>query len=155
MTDDLSGADTDLPLHALHREARVSEALFRDGHYRVAVQMAAERFNIRVAELSERHDLTGGSLVNNVFSDSHPLLVFSETRSALSERDVHNGYRYLALGLTLGVRNVYTHDIRLEVSKTEALEWLAFISAMHRRLDRTSQTRAREAMAAETPERAD
>lgn len=122
----------------------MSTALFRDGHYREAVQKAAERFNARVADLSERHDLTGGSLINNAFSETHPLLVFSETRVTLLERDWHNGYRFLALGWPLGIRNIYTHDLDIEVSRTEAVEWLAFISGMHRRLDRTTQTRERE-----------
>ena len=143
MTADES-SNADLSFQDLHQEARVSAALFRDGHYREAVQTAAERFNVRVAELSKRRDLTGGSLINHSFSETHPVLVFSESRVSLLERDWHNGYRFLALGLHLGVRNIYTHDLDIEVSRTEALEWLAFISVMHRRLDLTTQSRERE-----------
>ena len=81
----------------------------------------------------------GASLMNHVFSAERPVLVFSETRLTPTEISFHNGYRSLSLGLTEAVRNVYTHQDELDVAEEEALEWLGFISAMHRRLDRAAQ----------------
>jgi hypothetical protein len=77
--------------------------------------------------------------MNLAFSAEQPILVFSETRPSPTEKSFHNGYRSLAVGLAEAVRNVYTHQDELVVTKTEALEWLCFISAMHRRLDRAAQ----------------
>ena len=125
----------------LHDEVNVAQDLFEYGFYREAVQKATERFNIRVSELAERPDLSGTGLMTAVFSETAPSLAFGEDRSKPSDRDLHNGYRFLAQGLALGVRNIYTHIIDLSVDEVEALEWLAFISAMHRRLDRTSKQR--------------
>ena len=77
--------------------------------------------------------------MNQVFSERSPVLVFSEERKTASENSWHDGYRYLAAGLSTGVRNIYTHLDAVQVDEIEALEWLAFISAMHRRLDRAFQ----------------
>ena len=57
----------------------------------------------------------------------------------LVDRDEHNGYRFLGVGLVQAVRNVMTHADDYDLAKTEALEWMAFISAMHRRLDGAQQ----------------
>lgn len=57
-----------------------------------------------------------------------------------AERDEHVGYRLMALGMNQALRNVFTHDPqRDELEAPEALEWLGFISAMHRMLDRANQ----------------
>ena len=39
----------------------------------------------------------------------------------------------------LALRNVMTHADSYALRETDALEWLAFISAMHRRLDGVQQ----------------
>ena len=74
-----------------------------------------------------------------MFSADKPALVFNEERKTATERNRHDGYRSLAAGLAAGVRNVYTHLDDVPVDQIEALEWLGFISAMHRRLDRAFQ----------------
>ena len=57
----------------------------------------------------------------------------------LLERDEHNGYRFLGVGLALAIRNATTHADDYPLTETEALEWMAFISAMHCRLDGAQQ----------------
>lgn len=79
--------------------------------------------------------------MEQAFSAQKPLLVFNE-RKTLLERDVHDGYRFLAVGLTRAVRNVLTHHDDYGLGETEAREWLAFISAMHRLLDAAQQVTA-------------
>lgn len=123
----------------LHREVQLAGDLFQDGHLQEAVRKAAERFSNRVAEKAEREYLTGRDLMNHVFSAEKPASVFSEERKTAADRNWHDGYRSLAAGLAAGVRNVYTHLDDVPVDQIEALEWLAFISAMHRRLDRAFQ----------------
>ena len=133
-----------LAVSELHPETECAHDLIRDGHYGNAIREAAEQFLIRLqrlAEASERVDvqnLQGRGLVNRMFAepaDREPVLVFNSlsTRVELGE---HNGYRELALGMTQALRNVLTHSPEhREMEPAEALEWLGFISAMHRRLD--------------------
>ena len=130
---------TRLAFGDLHAEVHLAAGLFERGFLQEAVRKAAERFSNRVAEKAEREDLTGRDLMNQVFSSDKPTLVFSEERVSAADRNWHDGYRSLAAGLAAGVRNVYTHLDDVQVDEVEALEWLAFISAMHRRLDRAFQ----------------
>ena len=133
-----------LAVSELHPETECAHDLIRDGHYGNAIREAAEQFLIRLqrlAEASERADVQneqGRRLVNRLFAapeDREPVLVFNPLLTRV-ERDEHNGYRELALGMTQALRNVLTHDPeRREMEAAEALEWLGFISAMHRRLD--------------------
>ncbi len=123
----------------LHAEVQLAADLFQGGFLQEAVRKASERFNNRVAEKAEREDLSGRDLMNQVFSADKPALVFNEERKTATERNRHDGYRSLAAGLAAGVRNVYTHLDNVPVDQIEALEWLGFISAMHRRLDRAFQ----------------
>ena len=53
----------------------------------------------------------------------------------MAERDEHNGYRSLSVGLAQALRNVLSHTDDYGLSAISAFEWLCFISAMHRRLD--------------------
>ena len=88
--------------------------------------------------MADRSDLDGAALMNKAFSEDSPLLEFND-RESMIERDEHNGYRFLAVGLTHAVRNVLTHHDSYGLEALAAFEWLAFISAMHRRLDHAQQ----------------
>lgn len=139
MADEPPKPFAELNVELLHTEVQIAVGLFEAGFLQEAVRKAAERFSNRVAEKAEREDLTGQDLMYQAFSADKPALVFSEERQTAAERNWHDGYRSLAAGLSAGVRNVYTHQDNLPVDQVEALEWLAFISAMHRRLDRAFQ----------------
>ena len=139
MASDLPESGGVLTLRHLHAEVQLATDLYEAGFLQEAVRKAAERFSNRVAEKAEREDLTGRDLMNQAFSSDKPALVFSEDRITAAERNWHDGYRSLATGLSAGVRNVYTHLDDVSVDEIEALEWLGFISAMHRRLDRAAQ----------------
>ena len=139
MAGDAPESHVPLTLSHFHAEVQLAKSLFEAGFLQEAVRKAAERFINRIAEKAEREDLIGRALVNHVFSAEKPVLVFSEERTSAVDRNWHDGYRSLAAGLSTGVRNVYTHLDSVPVDENEALEWLAFISAMHRRLDRAFQ----------------
>ena len=123
-------------LHAdnLHEELRPSMDLYRDGYFDEAVRKASQRFINRIQERSVRPDMHGKSLIEHSFSGQKPLLEFSD-RETLSERAEHDGFRHLGVGLALGLRNVLSHEDDYGLTNVSALEWMAFISAMHRRLD--------------------
>ncbi len=129
-----------IALSDLHEETSRAHALFRDGHHQEAVRRAAQRYSNRVAERTgEAADTRQGmALIVRAFSENDPLLAFN-SRESLVERDEHNGYRSLAVGLVLAIRNVLTHTDDHSLTESEAFEWLAFISAMHRRLDSAQQ----------------
>ena len=127
-----------LALSDLHSEMGLAHDLMRDGYPALAVQEASQRFINRIQEITGRRDMDGVSLINHVFSEDTPLLAFSP-RETLLEKDEHRGYHQLAVGLVTAVRNVLSHQAAVEMDPTEAFEWLAFISAMHRRLDRANR----------------
>ena len=122
----------------LHSETHVGLRLFGDAYYDESVRKAAQRFMNRVQELANRPDLDGTALIEHAFSAQKPLLIFNE-RTTILERDAHDGYRFLAVGLTRALRNVLTHHDNYGLDKIQAWEWLAFISAMHRLLDGAQQ----------------
>ena len=122
----------------LHSELHLALGLFEDGHYDDALRKASQRFINRVQELVDRPDLDGSGLIDKTFSSQSPLLAFNG-RSTPLERDEHDGYRFLAAGLTRALRNVVTHHNNYGFSATTAWEWLVFVSAMHRRLDQAEQ----------------
>ncbi len=76
--------------------------------------------------------------MNKAFSDKRPLLIFNDRETPI-ERDIHEGYRFLAVGLTRSLRNVLTHSDHHGLNRVKAWEWLAFLSAMHRLLDGAQQ----------------
>lgn len=135
-----------LDLSDLHGETALAHDLFADGHFQEAIRKAAERYVNRVAERADHPDAQnrqGKNLIEQVFSERSPILSLNSHESldewTLADRDEHNGYRFLGVGLILAVRNVLTHADDYEMTETEALEWMAFISAMHRRLDSAQQ----------------
>ena len=127
-----------LTLGNLHSEVGIADGLYKDGHYDDAARKASQRFVNRVQELADRPDLDGVGLMNSSSSEQSPILEFND-RETIIERDTHNGYRFLAVGLTQAVRNVLIHQDHYGLDAVRALEWLAFISAMHRRLDEAQQ----------------
>ncbi len=139
MTSGSAADEPELRLVDLHHETRVAHSLMRDSYSALAVQEAAQRYINRVQEIAGRHDLDGVSLINHVFSENTPLLTFSARKTPL-EANEHRGYHRLAVGLVTAVRNVLAHQAGVDMDSTEALEWLAFISVMHRRLDRANRT---------------
>lgn len=133
-----------LSLFDLHGELGGSIRLYQDGHFDEAVRKASQRFINRVAERAGRPDLDGAALINKSFSDEGPLLEFN-SRETRYERDEHNGFRFLAVGLARGLRNLVTHSDNYGLTRVTAFEWMAFISALHRRLDEARQvTRSSE-----------
>ncbi len=135
------GEGPSLGLRHLHHETELAHRLFEGDHHQEAVRKAAERYVNRVAELADHpdaQDRQGKGLIERVFSETSPILTLN-SHETLLDRDAPNGYRFLGVGLALAIRNATTHADEYPLTETEALEWLAFISAMHRRLDGAQQ----------------
>ncbi len=143
MTKGEGSSVTTLHIEELHGELHPSIGLYQDGHYDEAVRKASQRFINRIRKRAGRLDLDGTAVIENSFSSKNPLLELNN-RKTPKERNEHNGFRHLGVGLALGLRNILTHEDYYGLTATTALEWMAFISAMHRRLDEARQVAAEQ-----------
>ena len=126
----LSGEELSLRLSAEDAalDARTL-ALLSDGHTAEAVRRAAQLFEREVQRMADRPDLEGKTLLEQAFSEQRPLLVFGPLDTKL-QKDRHQGFRSLVVGLHRAVRNVLTHDPEFTIEHDEAVAWLAFINVM-------------------------
>lgn len=105
------------------------------------------------AKIRERTGVTadGTELADQAFTLRHgmPPLAFNSLRTQ-SERSAHSGYAHFVRGVVGAFRNPTAHEPKVEFSLTEedALDMLATISMVHRRLDQAIVTPAAPTYAA-------
>lgn len=136
----LTAADVARPrsasLSRLHpRIASVSGKLFNDGHYRQAIFEACIALNHAVRDESGSAIKDGTALMENAFSIARPLLKVSD------DKDERLGFLWLFQGAMMGLRNPRGHQLATDVDLTqdECLEWLGFLSALMRVVDRSEK----------------
>jgi len=124
--------------HRFHeRIVRSSRKAFNSGLRTEAIRKAFQSVNNRVKKLA--HASTDGKpLMGNVFRQVPDQTLQMTALSTESERDEHEGLRFLMQGAMLGIRNPRSHDDEWEPDKDDAavLELLGFASWLHRCLDR-------------------
>jgi uncharacterized protein (TIGR02391 family) len=125
-----------LDLHP--RIASVCVDLYRDGHYRNAVADAAVALVNYVKEKSRRHELDGSGLMSTVFSKNKAVLAFNDL-SDRTDEDEQEGMMHLFVGAVLALRNPRVHTL-LDDSPEMALEYIAFISMLAKRVDQAKRT---------------
>lgn len=137
----LTAADVPPPYPAslsdLHSKiVSVAGKLFEDGHYRQAIFEACIAVNqaVRVESGSTAKD--GTALMENASSVGRPLLKISE------DKDEQKGFMWLFAGTMMGLRNPRGHQLATDTDLTqdECLEWLGFLSALMRVIDRSEKT---------------
>jgi len=114
--------------------ATVSNDLYKNGHYAQAVEAAAKEIERLVKEKSGMPDKYGSSLMQHVFSSNSPKLKFNSL-SSQSDKDEQQGFMYLYTGAVMAIRNPRAHENRIDAPE-EALEYIAFISLLAKRLDK-------------------
>lgn len=137
-----------LQLHPVIK--KVSEKLFKNGHYAQAIFEAYKALNSYVKRRSGRKDLDGTDLMAKVFGFDYdratgqikrrPLLQLNELREQ-SERDEQQGFIHLFMGSMQGVRNPKAHDLIEQKDPFRTLEYLGFASLLIKRVSGAKRTK--------------
>lgn len=123
-----------LTFENLHPSVRAAAGdLFADGHLASAVSEAFKSIEVRVRELSGI-DQSGSTLMATTFNAKAPVLDVA-TESGRSGQDEREGFMALFRGAMIGIRNPKAHELFKEEDPQQALEYLAFASLLHRRID--------------------
>ena len=120
----------------LHPEIeRAVGKLYRDGHYANAVEDACKALIGLTKFRSLRHDLDGTDLMRTVFSVKKPVLAFNDLKDE-SDRSEQEGMMHLFEGAVMAFRNPRAHKL-IQDHPERALEYIAFVSLLAKRLDET------------------
>ena len=131
-------------------EAGISDhalSLFTSGFPRDAIRHEAQDLLNELQHRSGRVDLDGVNLVQAAFADRQPMLEFNE-RSTDREQNEHAAVRHLLIGVVRGVRNVYSHEAREDVTREDAAIWLGLMGGLRRQLEQSEKVET-------APEKAD
>lgn len=110
---------------------KVSESLFKDGHYPQAIFeafKAVDNFVKKRAGLA----IYGKDLMGKVFNVDDPIIKLNKLRTK-SNRAEQEGFMYLFMGAMEGIRNLNAHDEATELDPYKTLEYLGFASLLMRR----------------------
>lgn len=122
----------------IHKHCR---KLFVQENYFHAVFEAAKVYNklVQRKALSEKD---GSSLMLEVWS-SNGVLKLNKCQTQ-TEKDVHDGIKFLSTGLMQALRNPTAHEPALDwpISKEDCLDMLSFISYLLRQLDKATYYKA-------------
>ena len=111
-----------------------SSSLFISEHYAEAVRTALQVFEHHVQRLCSLPDVFGKDLMAKAFNEKNPLIRINPLVS-LTDRNDQEGFKFLAMGIMVGLRNTYSHGEPKKPSASEALEQLTFLSILFRRLE--------------------
>jgi uncharacterized protein (TIGR02391 family) len=116
-----------------------SRDLFLKGHYFHAVFEAAKAYNAAVKMKSGLTELDGQALMNKVFSSQKPIIRITRCNTE-TEKNIQDGYRFIAAGLMSAVRNPTAHEpaMSFPIGREDALDILSLISYLFRWLDKAN-----------------
>ena len=122
------------------------EKLFLDGHYGAAVRSALTVLEVRVRKMLTEHSATLGeipatpaALMATAFSEKNPVIRLNDGTTPF-DRDEQRGFQFLAQGVMAWPRGSLTHDLP-EMDAADALERLALVSMLMKRLDHVEPRR--------------
>jgi len=133
-SDDGSGFDA----RNFHAEViKHARDLFLKESYFHAVFEAAKAYNVAVKNKSGLSDLDGQSLMNKAFSSQNPVIWLTLCKTE-TEKNIQDGYRFIAAGLMSAIRNPTAHEPALSfpIGREDALDILSLISYLFRWLDK-------------------
>ena len=133
-----------LNVDQLHPWVWVAAApLWSDGHYQVAVLVAANAVALQTQQKLDRRDLDGQELYAEAFSintpkEGHARLRFPHLDRSQQERSwksAHEGAKFFGMGCASGIRNLLAHPYEDLLTEQEALEQIAALSVLARWVD--------------------
>ena len=82
----------------------------------------------------------GQNLIEHVFRKNNPILIINNYQTR-SEKDEHNGFKSILIGICNMFRNPEAHELKTEwiIEEQDALDILSMISYCHRRLDKAQK----------------
>ncbi|WP_127126202.1 TIGR02391 family protein [Georgenia sp. SYP-B2076] len=107
--------------------------LFDDGHPNHAVFEAFKYIEKEIKRLSGVRK-TGFPLMMDAFNENAPKIQLNDLQTE-SEVDEQSGFRHLFAGAVAGIRNPRGHEVDLVDNPDEALDYLALVSLLLRKLD--------------------
>jgi uncharacterized protein (TIGR02391 family) len=126
-----------LRLHSTVR--RVSESLFKTGHYAQAIFEAFKCIEVMVREKSGITDRDGQALMAHVLNESEPILRLNPLHTT-SEKNEQIGFKFIFMGCMTGVRNPKAHDIVKQRDPYRTLEYLSLASLLAKRVNDSTPT---------------
>lgn len=117
---------------------KVTESLFKNGHYPQAILEAFKLIDLEVRKKSGLSDRDGADLMHHVFDENKPILHINSLKT-LSEKDEQHGFRFIFAGAMTGVRNPKAHEIVKLRDSNIALEYIAFASLLMKILDKAKK----------------
>ena len=112
---------------------KASKSLFETQHYAQAIFeafKAVENFVKQKSGLS----LYGNKLMAKVFNEENPLIEVTE--GGKFDKEVQEGFKFLFMGATLGIRNPKAHKKVIQNDPFITLEYLGFASFLIKRIER-------------------
>jgi uncharacterized protein (TIGR02391 family) len=110
---------------------RVSEQLFKDGHYADSISAAFRELNHHVKLEYKRRknvELDGAELMHTAFSPTNPVFVLAD-QSSRSGKDIQQGFMELFAGSMIGIRNPHAHE-NLSLDSDSAKHFLYLASLL-------------------------
>ena len=117
---------------------------FEDGYYSDAVESAIKEVNTRLKNLylkNKSKELDGATLFAAVYNEDKDktLLIANHKLETTSEKDEQAGYRFMLMGMWMGLRNPNAHANN-NITKEQAIERLLFVSMLMKKIDENIKT---------------
>lgn len=109
--------------------------LWVDGHFRLAVQSAAENLTSQLKTRTGLANMDATNVYEKVFASKNPMLAWPGDPSDRTVSSMQNGLAKYAPGVNMTVRNTATHVASDEMTAQQALERLATLSLLARWID--------------------
>jgi len=117
--------------------------MFRDGHFNEAVRKALERFEKYVQEAIGDHKSIGKQLMAKAFNTTSPLIPINAMQTG-NDQSEQEGFKHLTMGAMAGLRNLYSHGDVEQMSGMDAVERLAFVSLLFKRVEKALNSQRKE-----------
>lgn len=114
--------------------SEVSKDLYFDRYYSPSIFEAVKVLEQEIKKKSGIKNLLGVKLVNKVFNPKKPVLKIVKGND-IEHIDEREGFRLILMGVFLGIKNPKSHSIQELKDPEKALEYLAMLSLMLKRVD--------------------